>query len=198
MINDNITSIRDGIGGLSTQLCGGFAGVTASVNGAQNAITQQMYTNQIADLQRSFDAQTAQTAGMNSIGMSLQNCCCENRANIADLKYTVATENCADRAALADGIRDVVAATQAQTQVILDRLSQDKIDAKNDTISQLRQELLYARGQASQDVQTAILRQGQIAEVDALYDRLSNCPVPSVPVYGSQPIFPVPTTGAAV
>ena len=27
------------------------------------------------------------------------------------------------------------------------------------------------------------------AEVDALYNRLSNCPVPSVPVYGRQPIF---------
>ena len=109
--------------------------------------------------------------------------------NIADLKYTVATDNCADRAALSDGLRDVLTATQAQTQRILDQLCQDKIDAKNDTINQLRQELLYARGQASQDVQTAVLRQGQVDEVDALYNRLSNCPVPSTPVYGRTPIF---------
>ena len=101
----------------------------------------------------------------------------------------MATENCADRAALSDGIRDVLAATQNQTQRILDQLCADKIDAKNDTIAQLRQELLYARGQASQDVQTATLRAGQIAEVDALYDRLSNCPIPTTPVYGRTPIF---------
>ena len=210
-LQDSITSVRDGISGLSTQLCGccgdmqmsmangfsgiqqslcnGFAGTTAAITGAQNAISQQMYSNQIADLERSFTAQTAQTAGMNAIATNLQNCCCENRANIADLKYTVATENCADRAVLSDGIRDILTATQAQTQRILDQMCNDKIDAKNDTIAQLRQELLYARGQASQDVQTARLLAGQTAEVDALYNRLSSCPVPTTPVYGRTPIF---------
>ena len=199
-LHDSVTSVRDGISALSTQLCGccgdiqnslcnGFNGVTAAVNGAQNALAQQMYANQIADLERSFAAQTASTTGMNNIAMGLQNCCCENRAATADLKYTVATEACADRAAVNDALRDVIAANTASTQRILDQLCQDKIDAKNDTIAQLRQELLYARGQASQDVQTAVLRQGQEAEVDALYNRLSNCPVPTTPVDGRQPIF---------
>lgn len=184
-LSDQVTSVRDGIAGLATQLCGccgdvqmslangfagvntnlcnGFNGVTNAVTGAQNALAQQLYTNQLADLQRSFDAQTATTSGMNTIGMSLQNCCCENRANIADLKYTVATENCADRAAISDGIRDLLAATQAQTQTILTQMCNDKLEAKNDTIAQLRSELLYARGQASQDVQTAVIQSGQRA-----------------------------------
>lgn len=199
-ISDSITSVRDGVSALATQLCGccgdiqnslcnGFSGVTAAVSGAQNALAQQLYTNQISDLERSFAAQTATTSGMNNIAMNLQNCCCENRAGIADLKYTVATENCADRAALSDGIRDLLAATQAQTQTILTQMCNDKIEQKNDLIAQLRQEVLYARGQASQDVQTARLLAGQTAEVDALYNRLSNCPVPTVPVYGRQPIF---------
>ena len=85
MLNDNITSVRDGINALSTQLCGccgdiqnslcsGFAGVNATVNGAQNALAQQMYTNQIADLERSFASQTAVTAGMNSIQSQLAQC----------------------------------------------------------------------------------------------------------------------------
>ena len=173
-LSDGITSVRDGIAGLSTQICGGFGnvstqlcngfnGVTAAINGAENAITQQMYTNEIADLNRSFDAQTASTAGMNAIGMNLQNCCCENRANIADLKYTVATENCQDRQALNEGVRDILSATQAQTQAILNQLCADKIEQKNDTINQLRSELMYARGQASQDVQTAAIQAGQRA-----------------------------------
>ena len=178
LLNDNITSIRDGVFGLSTQMCNGF-----------NGVAQQLYTTQIADMERSFAAQTANTAGLNALQAQMAQCCCDNRAATADLKYTVATEACADRAAVSDALRDVLAANTASTQKILDQLCQDKIDAKNDTIAQLRQELLYARGQASQDVQTATLRQGQIAEVDALYDRLSNCPVPTTPVYGRTPIF---------
>ena len=199
-LSDQVTSVRDGISALSTQLCGccgdiqtslcnGFNGVNMSVNNAQNALAQQLYTNQIADLERSFNAQTATTQGMNNIGMSLQNCCCENRANIADLKYTVATENCADRQTINEGVRDIIANQTAGTQRILDQLCADKIDAKNDTIAQLRQELLYARGQASQDVQTARILAGQTAEVDALYNRLDQCPVGTTPVYGRTPIF---------
>lgn len=205
LLNDNVTSIRDGISGLSTQLCNccgdistqlcnGFSGVNATVNSAQNAISQQLYTNQISDLERSFAAQTATTQGMNNIGMSLQNCCCENRAGIADLKYTIATENCADRAALSDGIRDLLAATQAQTQTILTQLCNDKIEAKNDTIAQLRQELLFARGQASQDVQTADLRANNALVANQLVSELRSCPIPAQPVYGNQPIFTCPQT----
>ena len=51
-------SITSGFGDVATALCGGFAGVNAAINGAQNAITQQMYQNTIADLERSFGIQT--------------------------------------------------------------------------------------------------------------------------------------------
>ena len=88
-------------------------------------------------MQQAFNAQTAVTAGMNDIASNLQNCCCENRANIADLKYTVATENCADRAALDSALRDVLTASNANTQKILDMMCQDKIDAKNEKIVEL-------------------------------------------------------------
>ena len=178
MLNDGITSIRDGISGIGTQLCNGFAGVNANIsNGfAQTEIAEN--SRQMANMNQMFGLQSA-----------LQNCCCENRSNIADLKYTVATENCADRAALSDGIRDVLAATQNQTQRILDQLCQDKIDAKNDTIAQLRQELLFARGQASQDVQTAELRANNALVANQLVSELRSCPIPAQPVYGNSPIF---------
>ncbi len=221
-LHDSVTSVRDGVSNLATQLCGccgdmqmsianstagiqqslcnGFAGTTAAVTGAQNAISQQLNSNELASLNRSFAEQTANMQGFNGIQSQLAQCCCDNRLASADLKYTIATENCADRAALSDGIRDVIAAQTASTQRILDQLCQDKIDAKNDEIAQLRQELMYSRGQASQveqtaqllannNAQTALFQQGLNNEVDALYNRLSNCPVPSVPVYGRQPIF---------
>lgn len=159
-IHDAITSVHDGVNSLATQLCGccgdvqmslanGFAGTTAAVTGAQNAISQQLNQNQISSLERSFAAQTANTAALNAIQAQQAQCCCDNRAGLADLKYTVATENCADRSALSEGIRDLLAATQAQTQTILTQLCNDKIEQKNDTIAQLRSELMYARGQAS-------------------------------------------------
>ena len=214
-LHDSITSVRDGVSNLATQLCGccgdmqmgmangfagvqqslcnGFAGTTAAVTGAQNAISQQLNQNQMASLERSFAAQTANTAALNAIQAQQAQCCCDNRAGLADLKYTVATENCADRAALSEGLRDILAATQAQTQTILTQLCNDKIEQKNDTIAQLRSELLYARGQASQDVQTARILAGQVGETDAIYNRLSQCPVGTVPVFGNQPIFTCPT-----
>ena len=171
MLNDNITGIRDGINGISTQLCNGFSGV------------------QMSGMQNAFGLQNAINTGFNATQASLANCCCENRLGIADLKYTVATENCADRAALSDGIRDVIASQTASTQAILDKLCQQEIDAKNDTISQLRQELLYARGQASQDVQTAAIRTGQATTANQLISELRSCPIPAMPVYGQTPIF---------
>ena len=171
MINNNITGIRDGINSLSSQLC--------------NCCSDMQMTS----MQNAFGLQNAINAGVNGIQSQLAQCCCDNRLASADLKYTIATENCADRQALSESTMSIIASQTASTQRILDQLCQDKIDAKNDTIAQLRQELLYARGQASQDVQTAVLRQGQEAEVDALYNRLSNCPVPSMPVYGRTPIF---------
>lgn len=192
MLNDGITSIRDGIGNLSTQLCNCCGDMQMALANGFAGVEQGANARQIANMNQAFAAQTAMAQGFNNLGTQFADCCCENRLGLADLKYTVATENCADRQALNEGVRDIIASQTAGTQRILDQLCQDKIDAKNDEIAQLRQELLYARGQASQDVQTAVLRQGQEAEVDALYNRLNNCPVGTVPVYGRQPIFTCP------
>ena len=171
MIHDSITSIGDkivtGFGDVQTALCGGFAGVNATVNGAQNAIAQQLYTNQIADLQQSFALQS-----------QLANCCCENRAATADLKYTLASEACATRTA-----------NTQNTQAILDKLCQLELDGYKRENDSLRTQLSDAKIAASQTAQNAFIAQGLANEVDALYNRLSNCPVPSTPVYGKTPIF---------
>ena len=182
-------AVTSGFGDVQTALCGGFSGVNSTV---ANGFAQAEIANnarQIADMQQNFAAQTATLQGFNAVQGQLAQCCCDNRAGLADLRYTVATEACADRAAVNDALRDVLAANTASTQRILDQMCQDKIDQKNETIAMLRQELMFSRGQASQDVQTARILAGQTAEVDALYDRLNNCPVGTVPVYGRQPIF---------
>lgn len=142
-----------------------------------------------------------QTTGLlqaiNSLGTAQQNCCCENRLATADLKYTIATENCADRQAIAMGLRDVLESNNRNTQAILDKLCAQELDAKNDLISTLRNQLSMADLRASQTAQTAQLLAGQTREVDALYDRLKNCPVGTTPVYGNQPIFTCPVNVGA-
>lgn len=206
-ISDSITSVRDGVSNLATQLCGccgdvqmaiagtnqnisngtaaiqnslcqGFAGTTAAVTGAQNAITAQMYNNEIANLNRSFDAQTAVSQGFSNVQAQLAQCCCDNRAATQDVKYTIATEACATRAA-----------NTQNTQAILDKLCALELDGYKRENDNLRSQLNMANLAASQTAQTAQILAGQTAEIDGVYNRLKNCPVPSMPVYGNTPIF---------
>ena len=183
------TALCNGFGNVQNSLCAGFAGVNASINGAQNALAQQMYTNQISDLERSFAAQTASTAGMTALQAQLAQCCCDNRAATADVKYTIATENCADRAAISDGIRDVITNATANTQAVLDKLCALELDGYKRENDNLRQQLNMSQLAASQTAQNALIQQGFSNEVDALYNRLNSCPVPTTPVYGRTPIF---------
>lgn len=196
LLNDNITSIRDGVSSLSTQLCNCCGDMQMALANGFAGVEQGANARQMANMQQAFAAQSAVTQGMNDIGMSLQNCCCENRANIADLKYTVATENCADRTAAYQNTRDIIDSQTRGTQAILDKLCQleldgvkAQVDAKNDRIIDLQNQLNMAAFKESQTAQNAFISQGLNNEVDALYNRLNNCPVSTVPVYGKQPIF---------
>ena len=200
MINGSIngiqSSITSGFGDVQNSLCAGFAGVNASVNGAQNALSQQMYTNQIADLERSFASQTANTAALSGIQAQIAQNASNATAGIADIKYTVATENCADRTAAAQNTRDIIDAQVNSTRAILDKLCQleldgvkAQVDAKNDRIADLQTQLNMASLRESQTAQNAFIAQGFANEVDQLYNRLNSCPVPSTPVYGRTPIF---------
>lgn len=200
MLNTSVNgiqqSITSGFGDVQNALCGGFAGVNASINGAQNGIAQQMYTNQISDLERSFAAQTAQTAGMNALQAQLAQCCCDNRAATADLKYTVATEECATRNNSSMNTRDIIDSQTRGTQAILDKLCALELDGVKGQLAQAQRENValqnavnMANMQASQTAQTAQILAGQAAEIDGVYNRLKNCPVPSMPVYGNTPIF---------
>ena len=186
-------SVTAGFGDVQNALCSGFAGVNATVNGAHNALAQQLYTNQIADLERSYAAQTANTAGMTALQAQLAQCCCDNRAATADLKYTVAAEECATRANDTQNTQGVLNAINGGIQSIKDQLCQYRNDQKDDLIAQLRQEVLFSRGQASQDVQTAAIRAGQATTANQLVQELRSCPIPAMPVYGMTPVFTCPS-----
>lgn len=188
-LSNQVEGVRDGISALSNQLCNCCADMNQTVsNGFFNAETSAN-ARQIANMQQSFNNQIATLQGFNNIGTELCNASADNRLGIANLTATVLSENCADRQALSDGVRDIIANQTSSVQRILDQLCQDKIDAKNDEIAQLRQEILYARGQASQVQQTANI-------VNETYSRLRDCPIESTPIYGRQPIFTCPNNNS--
>ena len=177
-----------GIAGINQNICQTGNGIVGAVNGAQNAITQQMYANQIADMQQSFAAQTAMMQGFNGVqtagGDALQNVTMQNMGNT----------------------NQIVNAINGGIQSIKDQLCDYRNAQKDETIANLRQELMYSRGQASQveqtaqllannNAQTALFQQGLNNEVDALYNRLNSCPVPTTPVYGRTPIFTCQSNG---
>ena len=174
MINGNITGIRDSISDISTQLCNGFAGVNAGV--ASGFAQAEIAANgrQMADMNQMFALQS-----------QLADCCCENRLASADLKYTIATENCADRYEAAQNTRDIIDSQTRGTQAILDKLCALELDGVKAQLAQAERENVGLQNQLNM----AVVQNGMNAEVDALYNRLKNCPVPTMPVYGNTPIF---------
>ncbi|MEE3324782.1 MAG: hypothetical protein VZR33_05550 [Methanosphaera sp.] len=188
-LSNQIEGVRDGVYGLSNQMCNSTSDIVSAVNNGFSSAEISANARQIANMNQAFNNQIADLQAFNNLGSQLASCCCENRLGIANLNSTILAENCADRAAIADGLKDVLINQTANTQRILDQLCNDKIDAKNEKIADLERQLSMKDLQASQVAQNAFIAQGFANEVDQLYNRLANCPVPSTPVYGRTPIF---------
>jgi len=171
MLFDNVSSIRDGVYNIGPQLCNGFAGVTAAVNNGFAQAEISANARQMADMNQMFGFQSA-----------VQNGFCDNRAGIADLKYTVAQENCLDRNQAMLNTRDIIEAIRTGNQQIMDNQNAYRLEQKNDRIAELERQLAEARLNASQIAQDQRI-------TDSVYNRFKDCPVDARPVYGNTPIF---------
>lgn len=191
-LSNQIEGARDSIHNLSTQICGSTADIVQAVNSGFAGAEISANARQIADMQQAFNSQTAITGAITGLASDLASCCCENRLATCQTQNIVQNEGNATRFADANNTRDIITNATANTQAILDKLCQLELDAKNDKISDLERQLTMADLRASQTAQNAFISQGFSNEVDALYNRLSNCPVPSTPVYGRTPIFTCP------
>ena len=169
--------VQLGLAGIGRQICETGNGISGAVRDGFYGAEIAANGRQMANMQQLFGIQSAQ-----------QECCCENRAAIADTKYTIATEACATRQANADN-----------TQKILDKLCALELDGVKNQLAAaqrenvgLQNQLNMAALRESQTAQNAFIQQGFSNEVDALYNRLNSCPVPTTPVYGRTPIFTCP------
>lgn len=180
MINDNLNGLRDGVYGISNQLCNGFAGVTAAVT---NGFSQAEIANnarQIADMNQNFAAQTATLQGFNNVQSQLATCCCDNRLATVQTQNTVATEGAATRLAI-----------QQQTQAILDKMCQQEIDALKSQNLALQNQLNIANLNASQTAQTAALIADNTAQTQYIVNRVAPYPIPAYTV--ANPVTPAYT-----
>lgn len=159
--NDNINSIKDAVTSLSTQF----------------------YTSQIADMERSFAAQTANTAGLRDIQSQLSQCCCDNRLATLQTQGVVQQEGAATRLAI-----------QEQTQAILDKMCQQEIDNLKSQIVALQNQVNMQNLAASQVAQTASLIADNTAQTQYIVNRVAPYPIPSYTV--PNPYGTTTTTGA--
>lgn len=152
----------------NAQLASQLSAIQSGINANQNALQQT-----------SFGIQTAIMNGNSNLQSQLAQCCCENRLATANLQSVIAAENCADRAAVSDGIRDILVNQNSNTQRILDQMCNDKIDAKNEKIADLERQLTMANLAASQNNQTAQLLADNARQTVALEQYLNPTPVPA-------------------
>jgi outer membrane protein OmpA-like peptidoglycan-associated protein len=181
-INRGFADVQLGIAGINQSICQTGNGITAAVNNGFSQAEIAANGRQMANMQQAFANQQAMSQGFNGIGLQLCQAAGDNRLATANLGADIAREACATRTSDTQNTQVILNAINDGFRAMSDQRYQDKIDAKNDEIAQLRQENLYARGQASQIAQNTQI-------VDGIYSRLSSCPVGTVPVAGNTPLF---------
>ena len=192
-LGNQVEGIRSDVNDIQNAICSSTASINSNIsNGFYNSEVAAC-NRQMADMNQNFNNQIATLQSFNGLERQLCECCSDNRLVTANLTSTVLAENCADREALSNGIRDIITSNTANTQRILDQLCQDKIDAKNEKIVDLQREILMKDLQASQVAQTADIRANNAVVANQLVNELRSCPIPAQPVYGNQPIFTCPT-----
>lgn len=164
MINGTVngiqSSVTSGFGDVQNSLCAGFAGVNAAITNTQ-----------MANLERSFAAQTANTAAISGLSSQLAQCCCDNRLATCQTQNLVAAESAATRLAI-----------QEQTQAILDKMCQQEIDALKAQNIALQNQVNMQNLAASQTAQTAALIADNTAQTQYIVNRVAPYPIPSYTV----------------
>ena len=177
--------VQLGIAGINQNICQTGNAITGAINNGFAAAEIAANGRQMANMQQGFGIQSAIQAGTASAA-----------AGTADLKYTVAQEACNDRAALSAALNTILTHVDQKVQGISDKLCQLELDGVKSQLAaeqrenaNLRSDLMFARGQASQIDQTAQIKAGQAAAVNSLVSELRSCPIPAQPVAGNTPLF---------
>ncbi len=168
--------IQEGDGGNGGAVQRGFdqAALINAINGvAQGQATAEVSRcNMQANLLGVLNANHAATLqSMNTLALGLQQSSSDNRAGLADVKYAIATENCADRTTFNEGIRDVLVSGSNNTQRLVDvigakidgvmgKICQLELAAKDQRIADLERQLNASDRQRGLNEQTSTIMSG--------------------------------------
>ena len=183
----NFNGLENSVRGVQQGLCDGFYAVNTSMlngfHGVDNAVCNLGYT-----VQQGFNAtQMAMMQNQNALQTQLANCCCENRAGQADIKYQMATDTCAITTAMANNTRDIIDNQNANYRGLMDWMVQRDLDA-------LRTENQNLKLAASQANQNTYLTNAIVGQTEQLINRIAPTPVPSYQVPAPYP-YCVPNGG---
>lgn len=118
--------VCDGFYAMNTGMLNGFAGVTQAVTSGFSAAELARCNQQAALMQQ-----------LNAMQMQSQECCCENRAAIAQVRYDMATQACDTRNTIQNAARDITDNQNAGTREILNFLTNNRLrelEAENSTL----------------------------------------------------------------
>ena len=193
-LSNQIEGVRDGVYGLSNQMCNSTSDIVSAVNGGFSNAEVSNNARQIANMQQAFNSQIATLQGFNNLSSRLDDCCCENRLASCQTQNTIISEASNTRFADANNTRDIIENANRNNQAVLDKLCQLELDTFKRENDQLRSQLQFANMQASQVQQTADIRANNATVANQLVAELRSCPIPSVAVYGNQPVFTCPNS----
>ena len=168
-LQSGITAIQQGICdstyALNNSLTNGFHGV-------DTAVCNLGYQNQ---------------TGFNSLASQLASCCCETQSAIQGVRYDMATNAAATQNTIQNTTRDLLDNNNANTRAILDALTAQRIEAKDEKIAAQNQQIFQLQLAASQQAQNAYLTANQEAQTAELIRRIAPAPVPSYAVPAPYP-----------
>jgi len=177
-----------GLQGMATRadINEGFAlnNITGGITAIQQGICDSTYalTNSINSGFYGVDR------GLCDLGRQLSDCCCENRAAIAQVRYDMATQACDTRNTIQNATRDLIENQNANYRGIMDFMVNSKIES----LQSENQALKLQASQAAQNNYLAALSDAQTAE---LIRRIAPQPVPSFQVPAPYPYGGVNTCG---
>ena len=143
VLTSDFANVERKIESVNQGLCDGFYQQAQLVNGANMAMANGFAQ---AELSRS-NQQAALMQQLNAMQMQAANCCCENRAAIAQVRYDMATQACDTRNTVQNATRDIIDANNQNSRAILDFLTQSKLS----DLQAENQGLKLAASQAAQN-----------------------------------------------
>lgn len=143
VLTSDFANVERKIESVNQGLCDGFYQQAQLVSGTNMAMANGFAQ---AELSRS-NQQAALMQQLNAMQMQAANCCCENRAAIAQVRYDMATQACDTRNTVQNATRDIVENQNANSRAILDFLTNSKMR----DLESANQELRLAASQAAQN-----------------------------------------------